>query len=477
MILNNDEELLQGAELLKEFFWAFTTHGESMEHQIFRKEIASFFTHKIPSLSSLEERGFKVETIDLMVDVNDDIFFDEGSREFDLSLLPSQEVVYIYIKSKKAGVYFRESRVLVATDWTHSPECIETLKQMVPYLSRIFQKRSPKPPKLHSNITIGADPEFELVCDNGIVSASSVITEGTDSSQLIGKDGAGSQVEIRPKPSSNLSKFIVNFKNALKEFKRKYPEYSLSTQGNIYPLGGHIHLSISPNEEIVELLDNWIGKLVIKLSGLARGYYRKLSAIETKPWGFEYRTPPASIFLRPEVLYAVLKIVKTVLKAYFSHEGVSLEPNPEEISRLKIEKEWKILNDFINEYPKMDKDVLKNWKIKVKVEPQVSLLFRDDWSLEIKYFVFVVLTSKLSRFAKKLNKKGIYKIILFGLRKERGEVCNFESKLFKRIDFNYSINSGKAFGLPYSVRVGELTEELKKKWLAIVDEIISNLLK
>jgi len=475
IILNDREELSAGAELLKEFFWVFTTHG-AKEHQFFKREIASFYTCKLPIISELEEKGFKVGTIDLNVMVNDGIFFDEKDKEFDLSI-PPQEVVYIYIKSKKAGIYFCRSKVLIATDWTHNSECIEMLKQMMPYLSKIFQKRSIEPPKFHFNITIGADPEFELIHDGEVISASDIISGGTDSSQVIGKDGAGSQVEIRPKPSSNLSRFISNFKNALREFVKMYPEYSLGTQGDIYPLGGHIHLSLPPNKDVIKLLDNWVGKWVIDLSGQARGGYKKLSAIETKPWGFEYRTPPASIFLKPRVLYSVLKIVKTILKAYFSPEGVSWAPTRDEISRLKIEREWETLQKFIDEYPKMDKEVLSNWKIKRKIKYRVNLFFRDDWSPEIKQFVSEILSKKLSRFAKKLNKKGIYKIVLFGLKKERGEVCNFDSSLFKKIDFNYPISNGKAFGLPYTFRVNELTEELKKKWLVIVDEIIEELKK
>jgi len=473
MILNNDEELSAGAELLEEYFWVFTCHGELT--LIFKKEIASFFTCKLPEISELEERGFQVETIDLSIDIKDEVFFDERSRHLSLSSIPSQKVTYIYVQGKRAGVYFQKSKILIATNWTHSISCIEMLKQMIPYLSKIFQKRSPKPPSFNNNITVGADPEFELIYGNEIVSAVGFIKGGT--SEFIGRDGAGSQVEIRPEPSGNLSRFVCNFRNALKEFVRMYPEYSLSAQGDIYPLGGHIHLSLPPNKDVLELLDNWIGKWIINLSGQARGSYKKLGAYETKPWGFEYRTPPAAIFLKPQVLYAVLKIMKAVLKAYFSCEGVSLAPDPDEISRLKIEKEWKILQDFINEYPRMNKNILKNWKIRRKVEPRVSLFFRDDWSLEVKQFVSEILSKKLSYFAKKLNKKGVYKVILFGFKKERGEVCNFDSCLFRKIDFNYPVDNGIAFGLPYNVRMSELTEELKQKWLVIVNEIMDNLLK
>jgi hypothetical protein len=44
------------------------------------------------------------------------------------------------------------------------------------------------------------------------------------------------------------------------------------------------------------------------LSGKVReqSKYYKLSAYETKPWGFEYRTPPAAIFSTPHMLRMAL---------------------------------------------------------------------------------------------------------------------------------------------------------------------------
>jgi len=482
IILNNTEKLSEGAKLLSDYFWIFTAHGRSTDHQIYRNEIASFYTCKIPNILELRDRGFDVDRVYIQADVTDEYFYDQRNQAIDLSLFPAQKVIYIYVKGKEAGVYFAKSKVLIASDWTHSHNCIRTLQQMMPYLCKIFKKRYSQMPKLkiYSKVMFGADPEFEVIDSSSrVVSASGVIKGGADPRQEIGRDGAGSQVEIRPAPSSDLRKFISNVRNILKRFAAEYHGYRLSAQGDTYPLGGHVHLSVPPNKDIINLLDNWIGRYVMNLSGNARGSYKRLSAYETKPWGFEYRTPPAAIFLKPQVLYAVLKIIKAVLKGYFSCEGVSLYPTQEEIARLKIEKEWEVLNRFVNECPKMNKDVLKQWRIKVKVEPSLELIFRDDWDERVKDFVRALFSEKVSRkLKKKLNEKGIYRVILFGFKKERGLVCNFKSKIFERIDFNYSVeNEEVAFGLPYNVRVNELSEELKKKWLVIVDEIIEELKK
>ena len=478
VVLNDTEAVDRGVKMLAPYFWFVTGHGSTGDHLMFRREFASFYTARVPRLRELEKGGFEVEKVDIEVGEVDPIFYDERDQVLDLSMFRTQKVICIYVNRRLAGAYFTRSRVLVATDWTHNGACISTLKKMMPHLSKIFRKRSKLLPKPRFSLMFGADPEFEVIDSSGrVVSASGIIQGGDDPREEIGRDGAGSQVEIRPAPSGDIWKFVKNIREILKRFASQYPNYSLSVQGDTYPLGGHIHLSVWPDGNVLEILDNWIGSVVIDLSGRARGSYKKMSAYEEKPWGFEYRTPPAAIFLKPQVLFAVLKIMKAVLKRYFSHEGVSPVPTEEEIKRLKIEKEWKILNRFIEEYPRMSKDVLKQWRIRAKVEPKVDIVFRDDWAPEVREFVSEVLSGKLSSLAKKLNEKGIYRLVLFGFRKERGEVCNFISSQFERIDFSYSVREGEvAFGLPYGVRMPEmLTEELKQKWLVVVDEIVSNL--
>ncbi len=481
MILNDTEEVSQGARLLSPFFWVFTSHGESNDHSFYKKDFASFYSVSLPKMDDLQKQGFEIEKIEINIKRDiPSVFFDE--REFNSNnwaKMPRQKTVFIFVNGKKAGVYFMKNRVLIATDWTHSPRCIEILKEILPTLSKIFRKKSGIPLKPHVKIMFGADPEFEILRNGRVVSASGIVKGGIEPNELVGRDGAGSQVEIRPAPSSSIRQFIKNFRKGLIEFARLYPQYSLSAQGDVYPLGGHIHISVTPNDKIVRLLDKWIGEKVIDLSGRARGSYRKMGAIERKPWGFEYRTPPAAIFLKKEVLYSILKIIKKVLKAYYSMDGVSLEPNEKEIERLQLKEEWQTLNTFIKEYSSIDKDVLKQWGIRrYKPKPHVDVIFRDDWESEIRSYVSSLLSEKLNKLAKKLNMRGINKVILFGFKSERGMVCNFESTMFSKIDFDYSTSEGEvAFGLPYNVRMAELSDDLKKMWNVIVEEISKALLR
>jgi hypothetical protein len=481
LIINEEyESIRSGGELLKDYFWVVVGHGTPDFSRKFRKDAASFYTYRIPTVEELERRGFTVERVGFPLKVRSDIFFDVPRGTFPIELYEPQRVIYIMVNNRVAGAYFWRDRVLVATDWTHNSSCIEMLKELLPKLSQIFRKKSKRPPRFSFKITFGADPEFELVDRKTryIVPASEVIRGGTERSDKIGVDGAGSQVEIRPDPSSSINRFLLNVKNVLKDFANRYSYYTLSVQGDRYPLGGHIHLSIPPNASVLKLLDNWIGNYVIDLSGGARGSYKRLGAYELKPWGFEYRTPPAAVFLIPDVLKATLVIIKKVLKAYLNG-GVALYPTEEEIKRLGLEKHWGLLNRFIKHYDVFDKDVLKQWGIhaKVKFEPKVELGFNDDWKGEVKAFVRDLFFKKVSkRLVKKLNENGIFRVVFFGFKQARGEVCNFDSSVFRKIDFDYRVSSGVAFGFPWSVRMPDsLTEELKEKWKKVINEVVSEL--
>jgi hypothetical protein len=480
LILNeNFESVRGGAELLKDYFWVVVGHGTSSYNKMYRRDAASFYTYRIPSVEELKEKGFLVEQVNFSLTIRDNIFFDVKNVSFPIELYKPQKVFYIKVNGRVAGAYFCRDRVLVASDWTHNDACIIMLKELLPELSKILKKKGKRPPRV-SKISFGADPEFELVDrrDRYIVPASEVIRGGTSVNDKIGIDGSGAQVELRPDPSGSIDKFLLNVRSVLKDFVSSYSYYSLSVQGDRYPLGGHIHLSIPPYKWVLKLLDNWIGSRVIDLSGEARGSYKRLGAYEEKPWGFEYRTPPAAIFLKPEVLKAVLTIMKRVLKAYFNG-GVALYPVEEEVKRLGLERHWEVLNRFVDEYKELDKDVLKQWKILVRVKPKVELSFSDDWRGDVKDFVRDLFFKKVSKsLIKKLNDKGIYRVVFFGFRKERGEVCNFESLEFRKIDFSYSVSGGVAFGFPWVVRMPvEFGEELKERWERVIEEVVVELKK
>jgi len=118
--------------------------------------------------------------------------------------------------------------------------------------------------------------------------------------------------------------------------KRHNPFWGLSTKGDEFPVGGHIHLGFSNWDEcetkeenfnkfnimysIIATIDDFLGDYYIKWSGEARWKYKIRRSCEMKSWGFEYRTPPAAIFSTPEFLKINLKLIwgiaKDVLRGY-----------------------------------------------------------------------------------------------------------------------------------------------------------------
>jgi hypothetical protein len=474
IVSGSREEIESGAKILDEFFNYFHNHlGSSFT----LRECSAYFYCGLPYPATLS--GHRIR--DLYITVPSDIkipevFYDNSGNHVDVSVLPPQVVFRIYVNQWLAGYYFRKSQVLLATDWTHNWKTIQVLKAIVNFLP--LRKRKKKTKKYRVKITLGADPEFEIVKSGKVVSAGGIISGGTGSTERIGKDGAGYQVELRPAPASKISQAVRNFKELLIEFVKTYPDLRLSCQGDIYPLGGHIHIGAPFTGNFLTVLDNWIGKQVIDLSGVARGSYKKLGAYEIKRWGFEYRTPPAAIFHNKKVLRAVYKIVKVLAEHYYNRDGVTLYPNEEEIKRLKLEKEWNILQDFVKSYRKLNKDILSAWRISRRIRYEIELRFFDDWSPEIVDFVRNIVVPLLRERINKsiLARKKIKAIIFFGFKKERGLVCNFNSSLLQKIDFNYtSCSDVKAFGFPYEFRVNTLTDELKAKWNVLIDEVLNEL--
>ena len=187
-----------------------------------------------------------------------------------------------------------------------------------------------EPPSLgNANILLGGDPEFEVVDteEGEIIPAYrvDVFDEGGDSPfSKVGTDGNDSIAEIRPSPRKTPEGYVREVRSILEFIKKRVPWIDLSVEGDRYPLGGHIHVGAREDltrrvlkekaEVFIEALDDFIGKLLLPTSGAARGKYAKLFAYEIKPYGWEYRTPPASIYGDLEVLRITYKLVKGLVE-------------------------------------------------------------------------------------------------------------------------------------------------------------------
>jgi hypothetical protein len=189
------------------------------------------------------------------------------------------------------------------------------------------------------SITLGGDPEFEVYVDGTLVPAKklSVFKRGKTFGS-IGTDGNAYIAELRPEAASTPEGYVKNFLKLVRRLRRRTrKDYALSVKGDVYPLGGHIHVG-SPNRNVVRVLqgevgtfisalDDFLGRVLLPTSGPARigtGNARP-GVYELKPYGWEYKTPPASIYADLEVLRITYKLVKNLVETLLKEEEISYE--------------------------------------------------------------------------------------------------------------------------------------------------------
>ncbi|MCI4454059.1 MAG: hypothetical protein JHC25_03810, partial [Thermodesulfobacterium sp.] len=98
------------------------------------------------------------------------------------------------------------------------------------------------------SITLGGDPEFEVYVDGKLVPAKKIpVFKRGGKFGPIGTDGDPEIAELRPEAAYSEEEYVENFLGLVKSLrKRKRRDYALSVKGDVYPLGGHIHVG-SPN--------------------------------------------------------------------------------------------------------------------------------------------------------------------------------------------------------------------------------------
>jgi len=170
-------------------------------------------------------------------------------------------------------------------------------------------------------VTLGADPEFELVVGGRIVSASSVL-QGDIRLPWgdIGVDGAGRPLELRPLPSETARGLVANVGRLIIATPKVLGGVP-STMCEAFAAGGHIHIGFTPVANlpdvfIVNTLDNALGDILYSLNTrtrLSEGYGKRGDWREQR-WGIEYRTPPSAIWSHPQVALTFVGAIKWVVK-------------------------------------------------------------------------------------------------------------------------------------------------------------------
>jgi len=210
-------------------------------------------------------------------------------------------------------------------------------------------------------LTLGGDPEFEVICDGEVVPARdlSIFSDG-GLDYPIGTDGASHTAELRPEAAYSPEEYVENFLALVERVKEE--GVLLSVQGNTYALGGHIHIG-SPNrlvvqvlrdevENFVQVLDDFVGRVLLPTSGGARGDYARLGEYELKIYGWEYKTPPSSFYADPEMVRITYKLVKGLVETLIKEKELSYEvledgrAKPEEYYRFLTKEETKYFLSF-----------------------------------------------------------------------------------------------------------------------------------
>jgi len=199
-------------------------------------------------------------------------------------------------------------------------------------------------------VTLGADPEFELVVGGEVTSASRVLREDV---RLpwgdIGVDGAGYPLELRPVPSESPKVLVANVGRLILAVPKAVGGYP-STLCEMYAIGGHVHIGgvqESDYQEVAHTLDDTLGDIFYDLSPSVRirqGYGRRRDW-RAQRWGVEYRTPPASVWAHPKVALTFLGAIKWVVQRLLDGDSPSRHP-----ALPRVREAAKRAADFVRRY-------------------------------------------------------------------------------------------------------------------------------
>lgn len=326
-----------------------------------------------------------------------EIFFDDTLQYTNNA--SSMGAIRILVSGRFAGHYLPTINTLVLTDWTHDNACLQVFNALWPQLIEKLHLKIPDESarfKTVSEVTVGCDPEFELFDRYGDVVTADEIVDYDCESQ-IGTDGSGDQIEFRPTPGNPI-KVTQNFKKLVREFKEDLGNrFDLTDRGDCYPLGGHIHVGIgfrmTPDSNLLTLLDDFVGEPSMKLSGDARKEYRRLGAYRPQPHGFEYRTPPAALFQNPAITCITLRLVGNLAKNYLNGEVFEYDSGKltlEDYMKYGIltKNQAKYFMKFCGNGYKPAQSIVVSWKVAkeqiVKRSNIPTVVFQNTWDPYVK---------------------------------------------------------------------------------------------
>lgn len=399
----------------------------------------------VPSLYAPTERSerkvFVYEVVVLPIEAPQEHFYDWVSYP-KIGISSAEKTRWIAfwdLNGHIIALVRRDLPLILASDWVHSYQnrevAIMALQKILHHIGRedlLLEDEEAGGPALEE-IVIGADPEFEILNEGQIISASRLVAfEG-----MIGHDGTGDQIELRPRPSRDPRRLYRNIRRLVQYFEDKNPGTCLLISGHAYPLGCHLHIgttsrkwSIGNPDEVVEAIDCFptpmgeLGKVLLDLSGRARGGYARRRAWEggKAHGGIEYRTPPSSILFSESLFTWVAGVV-----LHIATNNRFPSPRPEDFPTEEVRQliEW------------ARKGIRFSVGKRVEVSPGVVLREEDFFS------------ETWHRVAQEYAPRpGAPQISLFGYRADRGLVTNLP-QLAEEFNITYYPDDNfRGIGLP-----------------------------
>lgn len=161
-----------------------------------------------------------------------------------------------------------------------------------------------------ANITIGADPEFAFVDQNGRLKRPDSIIRSSNNDAQFGIDGAGRVAELRPRHGNTPRELVTEIKRVMQGGLEQYPaganlRWKAGGVAEEEPMGGHIHLGhgqlcdrlVAAN--VGDALNRIVAPLVLMAEDREEAVLRRIGSSygqlvgencwREQPWGIEYR--------------------------------------------------------------------------------------------------------------------------------------------------------------------------------------------
>jgi hypothetical protein len=233
---------------------------------------------------------------------------------------------------------------------------------------------------LMDSITIGCDIEAELVRLGEVVEANMHLKLNSNMNSEFGFDGSPRIVELRPgiakTPEELFDKIHLLWIKYIKTFDSTNKTFTYS--GKKFSTGMHLHAGHPlglpvPVKIMTKALHRYLGHIASLGNSLVRSrtsygdtiFANFHSAIETKPYGFEYRTPSAWLAQDKRAFCIAYNIFTNVIKAVFSGRLIDCDyTTPARLS------EYKNINISIDDVQYLTRHCKRINRAKISCRPE-----------------------------------------------------------------------------------------------------------